>query len=692
MFFTAPDHRRKRERRTVLSWKIKIILLFVLVFFHGVVAAAVNGVLEFSDNDSRGGWLRGDLIFTVTDEIVSAKKSEQVEKYVLYWGNNPHQRLGMFLPIVVLPVAESGSRMKIQFKDTRIPQGATHFLLYVRYQNGEETEKYSLSLVDKGVPQSKPQAIVFEQTAKEGNRVKGVIKITRAWDERDVSHYTVYWGSSNDTVLRAHSPVLVIEKRYWFSSLSTQLQAPWQLTPLQHEIDMLLPPEATHLLVFSRNAEGQMSQGVSTELESEIQHEQEQTQNMFFKKEPADLGMIAGTISFIRPEEESDSSHYLFFWGKDELSRLESVAAITQFEINKFRDGLTEKEIQVSTLSKMDQDLQVKSAGEAGRKLSYKFPESTVIPPDASHFLVFTQQKFWFQDDAERRLKGPIASVSIQDPGGKKKKKIIKSKIKAGLENFSIEQYNKQVLSTAEKTDNLDISLKTAESKADKIRKASDWRISEYRGLGIGLSFSGLNGLVTFYDYNLDHNVQLHYALELTGPQIGNTFKALRLTEESTAMQSIAKSGSGNSLEINRSILSATYRWFVDESIVWGITEGFYYGAGGGLGYATLKYQGKDASATASISGESEDFNSTATDYLHSAKAYGLFAVLDAGWQGLENYYFQFALQPTIYFYYKDSYQESSIPVNPNQRSTVNERWSSAKNLTRVLLGFGIFF
>ena len=128
-------------------------------------------------------------------------------------------------------------------------------------------------------------------------------------------------------------------------------------------------------------------------------------------------------------------------------------------------------------------------------------------------------------------------------------------------------------------------------------------------------------------------------------------------------MQSIAKSGSGNSLEIDRTLVSATYRWFVDGSIVWGITEGLFYGAGGGFGYATLKYQGKDASATAIISGDTEDFNSTATDYYHSANALGLFAVLDAGWQGLENYYFQISFQPSIYFYYNDNFEESSIPV-----------------------------
>ncbi len=72
----------------------------------------------------------------------------------------------MYRPIVVLPSAESGSRMRIQFKATRVPSGATHFLLYARLENGEETGKFSLSLIDKGVPNSKPQGILFEQTGK----------------------------------------------------------------------------------------------------------------------------------------------------------------------------------------------------------------------------------------------------------------------------------------------------------------------------------------------------------------------------------------------------------------------------------------------------------------------------------------------------------------------------------------------
>ncbi|HIN47653.1 MAG TPA: hypothetical protein EYM80_05465 [Deltaproteobacteria bacterium] len=694
MLFKAPGLCRMRKRKFACSFCLNVLFL-LHVFgtgFHGVLLAEEKALLEFTDNDPRGGWLSGDLIFTVPDRGSSPEKSPQISKFVLHWGNNPHQRLGMFLPIATLPARETGIRMRIQFKSTRVPPGATRFLLYSRNENEEEREVFSLTLIDKGVPNSKPQDIDFEQTGKEGNRVQGEIRVTRAWDERDLSHYAVYWGEDHETVLRTQPPVTVIEKKSWFGSLASQLHAPWKLNTLNEEIDILLPPEATHLIVFSRNAEGQMNEGVSVELEGAQAKDKRQSQKMLLHKKSAPSGIIAGEVILVRSENETDSRHYLFFWGKDKKTRLEDLPPLTQFEVKKIQDGLTVKEIQVSTLTMMDQKLQVSPVEDAGRELKYEFPPNTFIPEGATYILAFTQQKFWFQDDAERRLKGPVASVSIEDPEGKKQKVKTINNIKAGLQNFSIAQFNKKGVKTEGGKENLKSLIQEKETRKEKIRKAPEWRISEYRGLGLGLSFSGLNGIVTFYDYNLDDNQQLHYSLELTGPQVGSTFQALRLTEESTDMQSITKSGSGNSLEINRTLFSATYRWFVDDSTIWGITEGFFYGAGGGLGYATLKYQGRDTSASASISDDTETFNSTATVYSHSTKAIGLFAVLDAGWQGLENYFFQIAIQPSIYFYYKDGFVETSIPVNPNQRSTVIDRWSRAKNLTRLMLGFGIFF
>ena len=672
--------------------KTFIIILTLSIVIPGVLFAQGKPLLVFTDNDSRGGLLRGDLIFTVPKANSSIKNPPKIKEYALYWGNNPHQRLGMFRPIAKLPAEKPGSRMKLQFNKTPVPQSATHFLLYSRNESGNEKEIYSLRLIDKGVPENKAQDIIFEQTGKEGNRVQGEIRITRAWDERDLTHYAVYWGESVDTVLRTQPALAVIEKRSWSGSLWVQFLAPWKESPLTKEIDILLPPDATHLIVFTRNSEGQMSEGKSVKLQGMQQQEKGENVRIILKKKSSASGFINGYLRLLRSKFEDDFSHYLFFWGKDELTRLKDAPPLAQIEVKKFKDGLTNKEIQVSTISQMDQEIEVKTEGKARPELRYEFPENTIIPKDATHILVYTQKKFWFQDDAERRLKGPIAYVSIIDPEGLKKKEKVLGNIKEGLKNFSLSKFKNQDVAPGEKTGNSRSNSKAGEEKGNGFGKRSDWRISEYRGIGIGISLAGLNGIVTFYDYNMENDLQLHYSIELTGSQVNGAFKALRMTEESTDMLSIAESGSGNTLEINRSLFSATLRWFVDESVLWGISDGIFYGAGGGLGYATLKYQGKDTEAVASISGDTETYDSIATEYNHSTIGYGLFAVLDVGWQGKENYYFQFSLQPSYYIVYQDGYDETSIPENPNQRSSVTDRWTKAIDLTRILLGFGIFF
>ena len=124
MFFTAPDFWRRREHSSSRSFILNfLILLFLLIrVIPGVLLAEEKALLEFKDDDPRGGWLKGELIFTVPEIINSSEQSVKISKYVLRWGNNPHQSLGMFLPIVTLQPAESASRM-------RIPVSYTHLTL-----------------------------------------------------------------------------------------------------------------------------------------------------------------------------------------------------------------------------------------------------------------------------------------------------------------------------------------------------------------------------------------------------------------------------------------------------------------------------------------------------------------------------------------------------------------------------------
>ena len=182
-----------------------LVLNFSLIFVFALESLATKKeLLKFVDNDSRGGWLSGDMIVSIPDDTKLDKK------FVLRWGNNPHELLGMFLPIVTFPIKKPGLKLKIKFKETKIPPGATHIILFSVDENEHEKELFSLPFADKGVPESKPQGIIFEQTAKKGNSVKGRIILTRAWDERNLSHYAVYWGTGERTVLRKKPPVAII--------------------------------------------------------------------------------------------------------------------------------------------------------------------------------------------------------------------------------------------------------------------------------------------------------------------------------------------------------------------------------------------------------------------------------------------------------------------------------------------------
>ena len=132
MFFIAPDLRRRGFLRYILSFFLRILVLisFFIFIFSSELLAFEKEWFKFTDNDSRGGWLSGDMIFSIPDETKLIKKNDLTLKFVLHWGNNPHQRLGMFLPIASFSLKNEGEKIKIQFKATRIPPGATHFILF----------------------------------------------------------------------------------------------------------------------------------------------------------------------------------------------------------------------------------------------------------------------------------------------------------------------------------------------------------------------------------------------------------------------------------------------------------------------------------------------------------------------------------------------------------------------------------
>ena len=67
-----------------------------------------------------------------------------------------------------------------------------------------------------------------------------------------------------------------------------------------------------------------------------------------------------------------------------------------------------------------------------------------------------------------------------------------------------------------------------------------------------------------------------------------------------------------------------------------------------------------------------------------------IFAILDAGWQGLENYYFQITMQPSIYIFYNDGFDETSIPEDESDLLDINLKLNAEECKQRDVISFTV--
>ena len=76
--------------------------------------------VNFEDRNPRGGWLTGEM------GIVDQDPRQRAIEYELYWGNNPHIRLGDYRALTKMKrVGEESFQVEIRFQELRIPPGAT---------------------------------------------------------------------------------------------------------------------------------------------------------------------------------------------------------------------------------------------------------------------------------------------------------------------------------------------------------------------------------------------------------------------------------------------------------------------------------------------------------------------------------------------------------------------------------------
>ncbi len=217
--------------------------------------------IEFSDQDSDSGQISG----TIT--IGRAILEDSISHYTLALGaleasdNEENPTEGEFNVLCVLDQFATGeTSLTYTLPDNSvIDSKATHFLVSTSNANGEHTTLTSLELLDKGLglPTERAQSVSFSDTNTQQDVLQGTIRIVRAVDESEVAAYILYWGASNtDKVEYVQTDKLTADPIDFVPKTGNTIEYTLPRTTR--------PTGATHILVFTFNAVGEMETGIGT--------------------------------------------------------------------------------------------------------------------------------------------------------------------------------------------------------------------------------------------------------------------------------------------------------------------------------------------------------------------------------------------------------------------------------------------
>src|SRR5690606_19894863 len=139
--------------------------------------------------DPDGGEIAGNAI------IYKALDESSITEYRLYWGSDATTKQSS-TPIAV--GSATGSDIVHTFNaNTVIPSSpaATHLLVFTANNDGEMATGVSVAITDIGPPVNAAQGISFTDTDGTAGEIAGIVAITKASDESDLTDYVLYWGS-----------------------------------------------------------------------------------------------------------------------------------------------------------------------------------------------------------------------------------------------------------------------------------------------------------------------------------------------------------------------------------------------------------------------------------------------------------------------------------------------------------------
>ncbi len=319
----------------------------------GVPYRTATGIF-FTDTDVDGGELAGEVT------IEKADNEENISHYVLYWGSDSHQNR-----ISISTLAKNGNDLKFYIaENTIIPTGITHLLLYTRNKDGEAKVFISRMIDDTAVPNQQAGGATFKDSDKDGGQIGGILNINKAADEKDITHYILYWGTS-PTEKKANGYIDTIAKSnsnftYTFSE------------------NTRIPDNVAYFLIFARNDDGEGKTGISTPID-DLGVPEYPPLGITFLDTDENGGEITGTLTISRAVDESDITSYGLYWGLNPTTKLDITPIVI---IPKSKEALT-----------------------------YVFPAHNNVPSYATHFLAFSRNS-----DGEMRTGTSEAIIDLGVP------------------------------------------------------------------------------------------------------------------------------------------------------------------------------------------------------------------------------------------------------------------------------------
>lgn len=263
-----------------------------------------KALLEFTDADMDPYELGGSI------KIKGADGDLDVDSYVVYFGVDAITKLkladGSDHIIGETKPAHGNSSIVFVQMNTRLPEGATHFLVYSSNEHGEHGIPGDTLITDAANPLAQPQGVSFLDVDSAKGVIGGTVEIESAEDEtgNKIDHYSLHWGRSPTKKLPGASNQLA-------SSVSKS-----------HVITaQTIPAGAKYILAYSKNSFGEHPVPASLRIIDNAKPCANATDSDCVGAVYVTASASEITIS-LSPAEHEDSSEfqYALYWGKRSCS------------------------------------------------------------------------------------------------------------------------------------------------------------------------------------------------------------------------------------------------------------------------------------------------------------------------------------------------------------------------------------